>query len=552
VRYRKGPYLARDGDFAAAGAIDLDYVRKLDASLVAVEVGAFGHLRGLHATSCTVGGGDLLLALEGRHDDGPWEVPDDYDRINGVVRWTRGDEAGGVAVTAMGYDGSWTATDHVARRAVQGGLIGRFGSLDPTSGGDSSRYSLHVGAWSGDDRGAVRVAAWGLAYDFDLFSNFTYFLDDPIDGDQIQQTDRRWVFGLEGERQWFAKLFDRPMENALGVQLRSDFISNGLHDSVRRVRTGTVRRDDIEEYLLSAWGENRVQWWPKARTVLGLRADALLLEVDSDTAANSGSRDDVLVSPKAGVVVGPFAETELYVNGGFGFHSNDARGATLRDDPTTPAPGDGDRVDPLVRSKGAEVGVRTAVASGLHATVAAFALESDSELLFVGDAGNTEPARGSRRYGLECCTTWSPLEWLVFDADASWTHARFRGDAPEGDHIPGAVESVVAAAMTFRRDRWFASLRTRYFGPRPLIEDDSVRLRVAWLVNLRLGAKLSEQTTATLDVLNLLDEKDSDIEYYYPSRFMGEPPGPDVGGYADVHFHPVEPFTLRLGVQTRF
>jgi hypothetical protein len=558
VRYRKGPFLARDGDFSAAGAVEIDYVRTLSHGLAQVEAGGFGHTRALFANSYRAAGGNLLAAVEGRHSDGPWDVPDDYDRINGVLRWSTGgeddgnDRDGGVSFTAMGYDGTWNATDHVARRAIDAGAIGRFGTLDPTSGGESSRYSVHGAWWRKNATSATRMSAYGLAYDLDLFSNFTYFLADDVAGDQIEQTDRRFTFGLDLEHELFGGLGSLPMENALGVQLRSDFITNGLHRSQRRQRTATVRRDDIDEHMASLWGENRIQWADKVRTIAGVRGDAVFMDVDSDLAANSGHADDVLVSPKAGVVFGPWADTELYVNGGFGFHSNDARGATLRDDPTTPAPDDGTRLEPLVQSQGAEVGVRTTVVPGLHSTLAAFVLESDSELVFAGDAGTTEASRASRRYGVEWTNAYAPLPWLSLDADLTWTHARFRGEAPEGDHIPGAPETVVAAGVTAHSDRLFASLRTRYFGPRPLVEDDSVRSRVSWLLNLRLGARVDEHTTAAVDVLNLLNEKDNDIEYFYPSRLLGEAPGPDDGGYNDVHLHPVEPFTVRVTVSTRF
>jgi hypothetical protein len=552
IRYRKGPYLARDGDFSSAGAVEIDYVRKLERGLAQIEVGSFGHRRGLFAQSYQLDGGDLLLAVEGRHGDGPWDVPDDYDRINGVARYARGDEQRGYSVMAMGYSGTWTATDHVARRAIERGEIGRFGSLDPTSGGDSSRYSMHAQWWQQDQRGATRASAWALASDLDLFSNFTYFLVDEVAGDQIEQTDRRYVFGLDGEQQWFGDLAGLDLDSTVGAQLRSDFISNGLHSSAARRRAGTVRRDTIRQHMLSLWAENRVQWASKVRSVVGLRGDAVLMDVASDRAANSDDRADAIVSPKAGLVFGPFADTEFYLNAGYGFHSNDARGATLRDDPTTPDPDDGVRVNPLVRSRGAEVGLRTTCLPGLHSSLAGFVLDLDSELVFVGDAGNTEAARGSRRYGVEWTNAYAPAEWISLDADLTWTHARFRGDDPGGQHIPGAIDTVVAAGLTLRSERFFGTLRTRYFGPRSLIEDNSVRSRVSWLLNLRLGAHVGAQTTVMLDVINLLDEKDHDIEYFYASRLAGEAPGPDDGGYNDVHLHPVEPFSLRFAVQTRF
>jgi hypothetical protein len=552
VRYRKGPYSARDGDFASAGAIDVDYVRRLDCDLALAEAGSFGATRALFAHSRELGGGDLLLAVEGRHDDGPWHVPDDYDRVNGVLRWSRGDDAAGCMLTAMGHDGRWTATDQIAARAVARGDVARFGTHDPTSGGSTGRYSLHGTWWHAGDAAATRAAGYAQLYDLDLFSNFTYALADPVNGDQIEQTDRRATFGLDLEQQWFGSIGGLQAEHGAGLGLRSDRVRTGLHGASRRARGATVRRDSITEHQASLWVESRLQWAPKVRSVAGLRADAVWMDVDSDLAANSGDRADARLSPKLGLAVGPWAGCEVHANAGFGFHSNDARGATQRDDPTTAAPLDGMRVDPLVRSRGAELGLRTAPRPGLHGTLAAFVLDLDSELVFAGDAGTTEASGASRRLGIESTASWAATPWLSLDGEVAWTRARFRGAPPGNDRIPGAVETLVAGGVTVHAGPWFGSLRTRYVGPRPLVEDDSVRSRVLWLWNLRLGGRLAERTTLTLDVLNLLDEQDADIEYFYASRLPGEPPGPDDGGHADVHFHPVEPFTVRLTLQSRF
>jgi hypothetical protein len=553
VSFRKGPYQARDGDFGSAGSADIEYRRRLDEGLVRFEAGSFRHARSLVAGSVAAGQGDLLLGVELMHRDGPWVNPDDYDRWNGVVRWTTGDEREGLTLSLLGYDASWTATDQVAARAVEQGKITRFGTLDETSGGETSRYALLADWHAQDERSATRATAYASYYDLDLFSNFTYALADPMNGDQFEQTDHRLVLGFDLSRTWYGSLLEGETESTLGLQLRHDAIDNGLFSTSARRRLATTRRDEIGETALAAWVENRARWSPWLRTTLGLRGDAYRFEVDSDLPANSGTDWTGLLSPRGAIVLGPWASTELYLNGGLGFHSNDARGVLLRDDPTTSTPDDGTPVPGLVRTRGAEVGLRTTVLPGLQSTLSAWLLDSDSELVFVGDAGNTEPSRASRRQGLEWANDYELAPGLTFDLDLALSRARFTEDAPEGDHVPNAVETVLASGLSWRSQGGLeAALRVRHFGPRDLIEDGSVRSSSTTLWTARLGYAFNEQASLTLDVFNLFDAEGNDIEYYYSSRLPGEPPGPDGGGYNDIHFHPVEPLSLQIAFTARF
>lgn len=187
--------------------------------------------------------------------------------------------------------------------------------------------------------------------------------------------------------------------------------------------------------------------------------------------------------------------------------------------PSTPL----DKVNPLVRTKGYEVGVRTEVVRGWQSTVSLWQLGAASELLFVGDAGTTEPSRPSRRYGLEWTNFYTPTDWLAFDADLSWSHARFKDTAPEGDYIPGAVTTTANLGVTVDHlGPWFGALRMRYFGPRPLIEDNSVRSQASALTNMRLGYRIDKSTNIAVDVYNLFDRKVNDIEYWYDSQLANE------------------------------
>jgi outer membrane receptor protein involved in Fe transport len=548
VEYKKGPYFAEIGDFGSAGAFNIHYFDTLPNQLAVATGGSLGYARGLLAGSPQVGTGHLLYAAEYEHSDGPWDRPDDFNKGNAVLRYSVGDDQNGFSLMLTAYHGSWNSSDQLARRAI-GRQVDRWGSLDGTTGGDSSRVNLMADWHRADAASATHVLLYGFYYDLDLFSDFTYFLDDPVHGDQFEQVDKRLTLGLKASQTWFGELFGKKTDNTLGLQVRSDNIRNGLYKTQNTSRLSTTRADHVIETSVGAYYENKTQWAEKIRTVAGVRGDVFNFDVrTSSLEVNTGDKTSFIASPKASLIFGPWAQTEFYLNGGFGFHSNDARGVLTRVDPGT-----GESVQtakPLVRTKGAEVGVRTTALPGLQSSLTFWMLDIDSELLFVGDAGTTEASRPSRRYGVEFANFYDVNKWLTLDADFAWSHTRFRDEAPEGDHIPGSLETVVAAGISVH-DIWgglFGSVRVRYFGPRSLIEDDSVRSPSTTIVNAQVGYKFNETWTATVDLLNLLDERSSDIDYFYTSRLRGEPEE----GADDIHTHPNEPLSVRFTVSARF
>lgn len=552
VAYRKGPYFADTGNFSSAGSVALDYIRDLPNGIASVETGQYGFQRAVIADAYDVGGGRLITALETLHHDGPWEVAENFQKINGFARYVEGDEYNGSDYTLGIYDGSWTATDHVPKRAVRDGLIDRFGTLDPTSGGDSRRFSL-TGHWFGaGETSEWDVTAYAYRSELDLYSNFTYFLSDPVNGDQFKQVDERWVQGLHAQRTKYGELYGVNSEWTYGMEFRNDFIDNGLYNTRQRQRLSTVRQDDIAETSLGVFAETTQRWDDRLRSTMGIRGDQFVFDVDSDDPVNSDQEYDFIASPSAGLAYRAADNTELYLNAGFGFHSNDARGVTIRDDPTTAAALDGERVPGLVRQRGAEFGVRHEDPSGLTSTLAFWGLRSDSELLFVGDGGNTEPTGATERFGIEWTNYFQISEAWSLDFDATWSRARFTSGGDE-NHVPGAVETSVAAGLAYETpEGHYAALRARYFGPRDLEETGAVRSTSSLLFNAHAAYRMNDDVMLRLSVFNLFDREVSDIEYYYPSLLNGETPGPDDGGYNDVHFHPAEPLSIRFGVAVAF
>lgn len=548
VNVRKGPYYADVGDFASAGAVAIDYVNKLPKNIAEMTFGSFGYRRALAAGSTAVGDGTLLTAIEAGKYNGPWDSPDNARKLNGVMRYSQGTATDGLTLTGMAYSNGWNSTDQVAQRAIDQGIIGRFGTLDPTDGGTSSRFSLS-GNWAqSSEHGQSNVSAYVIRSDLQLFNDFTYFLDNPVNGDQFSQLDRRTLGGFDARHAFDWRFGGLETQTRIGVQGRYDDIHVGLFDTEQRAWLSTVRDDRVQEGNVGIWTDSTTRWTDWLRTTVGIREDIFAGQVFSDTPQNSGNAQATMASPKAGIVLGPWAKTEFYGNAGYGLHSNDIRGATITVDPNdkvTPL----DRVPLLVRSRGAELGIRTKAIEGLTSSLALFVLDFDSELLFVGDAGTTEPSRPSQRVGVEWTNQYKPMPWLTFDLDVAYTRARFTDFDPVGDRIPGAPAWIASGTVTLGGDTgWFGALKARYFGPRPLIEDDSVRSASSLIFDARAGYRFDNGLRVQLDALNLFDAQTNQIEYYYLSRLPGEP----IGGVADRHVHPAEPRAVRLTLAAQF
>jgi outer membrane receptor protein involved in Fe transport len=559
VRYKKGPYFADEGDFSAAGAVNIDLVTRLDAPFFKLTAGQGNYRKGLVAGSLPLGVGDLLLAAQSASNNGPWTVPERFRADSLLLRYSGQFGGLGLDLLACVYRARWTSTDQVAQRAIDDGVaiiqggpstpFGRFDSLNPTDGGQTRRNTLSASVnGSHASLGEWRVQAYTFQYMLKLFSDFTYFLDRPLQGDQFEQAERRTVTGLDARSQRQFSLWGTPLELAVGLQVRHDRIDPiGLYHTVARVRTDTVRQDAVQQTQTGMWLQARWRISEHWRAVLGLRHDREQSSVTSDNPQNSGRTSASLTSPKAALIyrlpLDAQRSATLFANVGRGFHSNDARGALTRVDPAS-----GQAVEPvtlLVPARGSELGARYVDRSlGLQSSISLWRLSIASELLFVGDAGTTEPNRPSRRNGIEWATYWQPDPRWIIDFDLAASRGRFTDADPAGPYIPDSIQRTVSAGIGYRKDGWDAGLRLRYFGPRPLIEDNSVRSAPSTLVNAQVGWQLQRQLRLELEVLNLFDRKVNDIEYFYASRLPDEAAPVD-----DRHVHPSLPRTIRLALQ---
>ncbi|MFT3804434.1 MAG: TonB-dependent receptor [Burkholderiaceae bacterium] len=549
VRYRKGPYYAEEGDFASAGSARMTLFDQLPKGIASMSLGTKDYQRALLANSLDAGSGKLLYGLELGHNNGPFDEPDHYRKFNGLLRYSAGTRDDGYTLTAMAYRARWNATDQIPARAVASGRLDRLGAIDPSDGGDTARSSLSYSMRkrNGGGSGLFEFNAFIVRSRLDLYSNLTYFLNDPVNGDQFLQRERRTMWGANAAQSWSGIFAGLDMINRVGVQIRTDRIDPiTLENTVERQTLAMVRKDAVRESSVGIFAENTTQWLPKLRSVAGIRIDDYRFDVTSNIAANSGMVDKRLVSPKLALVFGPWAETEFFASHGRGFHSNDARGVTAHVNPAT-----GEALDPatpLVRSRGSEIGVRTEWIPGLQTSLTLWRLDIGSELLFSGDAGETVASRPSKRHGIEWTNQYVMTPWLRFNADFAFSRTRFADDAPEGREVPGAIRKVISLGVSVSDfSGWFGSLNLRYFGPRVLVEDNSVKSHGTALTNARVGYAIDRDTRVSLDVFNLFDRRAADSDYYYASRLRGESAAVD-----DIHYHPVEPRTARLTLTRRF
>lgn len=544
LTFAKGPYRAENGDFATAGSARLRTVDKVDAPFVKAEVGTSRFYRVVAAGSTKLGAGDLLIGVETRYDEGPFDLPQDLRLFSGFAKWTGPLGGGTLRASATGYRVTFRSPEQVPLRAIKSGLIDRLGFLDTNLGGETTRIG-GVLNWTDDAPMPFNVLGYAHHYDFRLTSNFTYFLDNPVDGDEFEQRDRRTVVGGRIDKR-FAFDAGVPVELLVGAEGRYDFIGRvGLYRTAARRVLSTVREDQVDEGSAAVFAEATIRPTPTIRVLLGVRADGYRFNVDADLPVNSGKDTAGIVSPKATIAWTPFEQIELYANYGRGFHSNDARGTSINIDPNTGNAAD--RVDPLVAGTGYEGGVRLRPAKGLTLTGTYWWLDLDSELLFIGDGGTTEAQGPSKRQGFELGAFYQPAPWLTVDAEYTQSRGRL-SDLPRGaDRIPGAIETVIAGGLVAKYDKASFAVRARHFGSYSLIEDDSVRADPLTVFNARVGYQWGRIELAA-DLLNVFNAKANEIEYFYASRLPGEP----AEGIEDRHIRPIEPRQLRISATVAF
>jgi hypothetical protein len=554
VGFEKGPYSAAVGDFGTAGAARIELKRAIEAPIAVFEAGSFSQLRAMSAGGVRAAGGDLLAAVDMSHTDGPSARPDDFRRARGMLRYSRGTPANGWTASLLGYGSSWFGSDGYPTRAFTGGWIPRHGSLDDSDGGRSARYLAMIDRRKSGASTLTVAGGFVQYYDLDLYSTLTFNTVDAELGDQIHQRDRRMTTGGQVRHTRTVAILGRATEVAVGLQTRYDHGRNALFNTVARVPA--AKRDDdgnvypamaydlsIDELQVGPYVEVRapVTRWLRATT--GVRLDAFAFRAATGSGPPLDPQSQAVISPKASLAMGPWRRTELYANVGRGFHTNHAAGIVL------------EGATPIVRTRGAEFGVRSTVIPKLQTSVAFWGIDSESELVYVPEAGFTEPSRPGRRYGVEWLNFWRVRPWLTLDADLAFSQARYTTDPDgAGTRIPDAVAGVYSLGATVNdRGGWGGSLRGRYLGPRALTEDGSIESAPSFVLNAQLGKSFGQHWQVLVEAFNLLDREYDDIVYYYSTRLRDPRTSVlEAGERSDFVAHPAEPRSLRIRLHVRF
>jgi len=530
----KGAYLPEFGDFDTAGAVNFRTREIVKEGIIQAAGGQFDTQRYILMFSPTKDKIRTLFAGEGYYTNGPFLNDNRYFRANllGKVttNFTSRDE---FSFTATLHNAQWNASGEIPLRAVDAGTLDRFGAIDPSEGGKTLRttgkLNYHYDTLSG---GQFFANAYAQYYKFNLYTNFTYFLNDPVNGDGIQQSDTRAIFGGDVGYRQRAEIIGMPTIGTMGFQVRVDDIHARLGTQVTRNPLGTTTDSDILEASYAPYLKAEVQPLPWMRVTGGLRTEMFTFNVQnrcSDCVEQpAGRATSTIVLPKANLILGPWSRTEFFANYGEGYHSNDAR--------TAVTPGS----SPLARARTYEVGVRSRPwgPDGIELMTTLWAIDLKSELVFVGDEGTTESRGPTRRRGIEAALrgqVWGPI---YINGSITWSKAEF----DNGDAIPLAPELTAYGAVLVQ---WPEGLRSQfqatYLGVRPLIEDGSAKAS-SWIdfdlsERYVLPVKLPHgRLEAFLFIQNILNTKWEQATFFFESRLRNE-----AAGINDIHFVPGNP-----------
>ncbi len=548
INYRKGPFYGDAGDFSSTGEALIETARFLPNNLFSLQGGSFGYARGVLANQWEQGVGQWLVGAELQRYDGPWDnVDEDVDKKNLLIKYAQGGELDGFDVAFMGYQNSWNSADQIPARAVAAGEITGLSTIDPSSGGDSERYSINVQKrWHNNPNSLWFANFYLIDYQLDLWSNFSYFTQP--DGDQIYQLDDRMLTGGDMSNTRGGDLFNKKISQTFGLQWRVDAIDQvGLYHSVQRQNSDVVRLDEVSQKSAALFWQGAVQWSNRTTSALTLRwnyhdfsVTPLAANVEDSMAVNGGDKNADLMTGSFRTRFLLNQNSDVYFNLGRSYHSNDARGVLTHIDPET-----GESVlpaDPLVPVDGVEVGANwQSNNKKWSSSTALWGLRIDDELLFVGDAGTTESSGfKSQREGVEFTLNYLPMEDLNLSWDYSYTRSRYRESDLEHTAIEGALNNVVGFAV-FKswQNLWQASAHWRYVGDYHLGEGRYAEASQKLDLNLRYYSR--QGFIYSLDVLNVLDSDDKDIEYWYESQLLNENMP-----VADRHYHQYVPRALRL------
>lgn len=531
----KGPYFARFGDLTTAGAVSFRTRDSIDKNILKVEGGQFNTYRALALIGdpLKIDGLSYYGAGEFYGTRGYFDAPQDMQRYNVFAKAIAPFEGSSLTASLMSFASSWDASGQIPERVVP--TVGRFGAVDDGEGGSTSRTTGIIKyETAGND--PLTLTASLTKYNFKLFSDFTFFARDSVRGDMIEQNDDRTVFGLKAEKRTTWSLTDDViMQTRAGLNVRADDIHVGLYEDSARIRHTTTVDADIAQHQIGPYVEQDILL-PFATVQLGLRADYINFSVaDRMTSSEAGSAQQLIMSPKTNLSLPVSNDATLFVNTGFGFHSNDARAVVL------------DKSASLPRAFGSEAGMRYGNSRDLFsASAALWLLDLDEELVYIGDEGTTEISGRTRRQGIDVELNVQPIEWLTLTSSLTLSKGRYR-DMSEGEnHIPLAPDRTLTASASLDLKPLSVAMHVRHIGDRPANETGSVMALGYSVVDLTSHYDLgSYRIYASID--NLFDTEWNEAQFDTESRLRGES-----SPVSELHFTPGTPRNVKLGLAYSF
>lgn len=542
INFSKGPYNADKGNFATAGYVGFQTKENLDESFIKAEFGQFN-------TQRYVGMFDVLekdnqsmyVATEYIATDGPFKSSQNFSRVNLFTKYTNRLSSGDkFSVSASHFTSEWDASGQIPVRKVEDGTIGRFGAIDDTEGGQTSRTNLNFSYIKKiDEKSFLKSSAYFSDYEFELFSNFTFFLEDSINGDQIRQFENRRMYGLKSEYNRYFTQGNLDGLLQIGGGFRNDVVSdNQLTETKNRLTPlDTVQIGDVSERNSFIYA-NLDLTFGKLVINPGLRIDQLKFDYYDKkvTLYDTQSETEAIVSPKLNFLYNVSSDLQLYLKTGKGFHSNDTRVVVAQN---------GREILPA--AYGADLGFIWKPVKSLLINTAAWYLFSEQEFVYVGDAGIVEPSGESERTGVDFSFRYQPLEWLFINGDANYTVARAIEEADGEDFIPLAPDFTAQGGIAVQsKTGFFGGLQIRHLDDRAANEDNSIVAEGYTVVDANAGYNW-KQFTLNVIVENVLNTEWKETQFATESRLQNE-----AESVEEIHFTPGTPFYVRSSLSYKF
>jgi hypothetical protein len=564
--FTKGPYYAAIGDFGSVASTHLKLANELPDQ-IAITGGTLGIYNIFAGGTYRIGPDHRLVGgLYYGHVDGPFTHPDNFHKVTSELRYSHGDALDGYSLTAMYYKGDGNFTTDQPLRAITDGLIGRFGTLDPTDGSSSERISLSAHYGVTGDNWKVSSSAYLIHSRMTLWNDFTHFLEDPVNGDQEQQDETRTTAGGQISLTLDRQFGSIKNETVFGTQIRYDDQYLDRRHTLHRqtlsdcsvdpgdgniVQTpmpgGACNADKVQLLDLGPYIENTTHWTPWLRTIVGVREEYYHAHDTGISTTFSGSASQTLFQPKGSLALGPFFNTELYVSAGRGFHSDDVRGV-FGTVPLTGFVGAAGQTPLLAAANGEEVGIRSTVLPKFDIQIALFQEDFKSELTYNADVGQDQASAPSRRQGVEFSAEYKPTRWLEFNTDLAFSKARYTGQLDafglNGPFIADAPSFIGSfGVLVDNVGPWFGGLQWRDLGPYPISDGDQYPQDKGYSeFNVDVGYKVGKHLKLQATLFNLTNAKANAAANYYAARLPGEP----TEGVNDFQIHPLEPISGTL------